>query len=56
MNPVASAIAALLVLFPWTDLALEWAGCAAWLGLLWLTFALVWRERGTFPAFQVALR
>lgn len=52
---VATGIAAALLLLPGADLALAWAGCAVWLALVWLTFALVWRERGAFPAFQVAL-
>src|SRR5262249_5987038 len=52
---VAIAPAVLLLLIPSADLALEWAGCAAWLGLVWLALALVWREHGAFSGFQVAL-
>ncbi len=32
----------------------EWAVCAVWLGLVWLTFALVWRQRISFAVFQLA--
>src|SRR5262249_43778037 len=49
------APAVLLLLIPSAGLALEWAGCAAWLGLVWLALALVWREHGAFSGFQVAL-
>ncbi len=52
---LATSVAAFLLLFPTASLALEWGGYAAWLGLIWLALALVWRERGFFPAFQVAL-
>ena len=51
---LATAPAILLLLVPSADLALAWAGCAAWLGLVWLVLALVWRERGAFSAFQAA--
>src|SRR5207237_1209536 len=52
---LATLPAAALLLIPTASLALEWAGCAVWLALIWLTLALVWRERGAFPVFQVAL-
>ncbi len=52
---VVSGVAALVLLVPPVAYALEWAGCAAWLGLVWLALALVWRERGAFSVFQVAL-
>jgi hypothetical protein len=50
-----TGVAALVLVVPPAEHALEWAGCAAWLGLVWLTLALVWRERGAFPVFQLAL-
>ena len=52
---VASSIAALDLFIPPATHTLEWAGCAAWLGLVWLSLALVWRERGAYSVFQVAL-
>ena len=52
---VISGVSALVVLVPPVAHAAEWAGCAAWLGLVWLALALVWRERGAFSVFQVAL-
>ena len=52
---VISGVAALILFFPPAAHALEWAGCAAWLGLVWLALALVWRERSAFSVFQLAL-
>ena len=52
---VASGLAAILLFLPSAGLALEWAGNAVWLGLVWLALALVWRGRGAFPVFQIAL-
>ena len=52
---VVSCVAAILLFFPPATHALEWAGCAAWLGGLWLALALIWRERGAFSIFQLSL-
>jgi hypothetical protein len=49
-----SCLAAPLLLAPAAGLADAWAGFAAWLGVVWLLFAWVWR-REAFPAFQAAL-
>src|SRR5262249_38184114 len=46
---------AIVLFVPPAEHAIEWAACAVWLGLVWLTFALVWRERGAFSVFQIAL-
>ena len=53
---MASSLAGILVLFaPAFGHGIEWAGGAVWLGLIWLTLALVWRERSDFAVFQMAL-
>lgn len=51
---VISATAALVLLVPPAEFAFQWAGCAAWLGLVWLAISLMWRERGAFGVYQVA--
>lgn len=52
---LSSALAVPLLFAPGFGFALAYAGLAVWLGVLWLTFALAWRERGGFSAFQAAL-
>ena len=52
---VSTGLAALLLLNLPAAHALEWAGCAVWLGLLWLLYSLVWRLGSAFSGFQLAL-
>jgi len=52
---VSTGLAALLLLNLPAAHALEWAGCAVWLGLLWLLYSLVWRLGLAFSGFQIAL-
>jgi hypothetical protein len=56
---LSSALAVPLLFFPaiglTVGLAFAFAALAVWLGALWLTFVLLWRERGAFSAFQAAL-
>ena len=52
---ILSVIAGLLLILPPAAHAPLWAGCAVWLGVLWLALALIWRERGAFSVFQIAL-
>ena len=51
---IATCLAVPLLFVPFADLALTWAGLAAWAGLLWLAAALLWRERFAFALFQAA--
>ncbi len=52
---VSTGFAALPLLFPPSVLALEWAGCAVWIGLVWLAYSLFWRQPAAFTLFQIAL-
>lgn len=51
---LSTALAVPLLFVPAAGYALGTAGLAVWLGLLWLAFVLLWRERGAFSAFQAA--
>ncbi|MDY3559926.1 hypothetical protein R5W23_001114 [Gemmata sp. JC673] len=51
-----STALAVPLLLPWVGgYAGTFAVLAVWLGLLWLSFSLLWRERGGFSAFQAAV-
>jgi hypothetical protein len=52
---LTSCLGVPLLLIPASGLAGAWAGLAAWTGALWLVGAIVWRERGAFPAFQAVI-
>jgi hypothetical protein len=52
---LSSALAVPLLFFPPPELAYVSALLAVWLGVLWLAFVLLWRERGGFSAFQGAI-
>lgn len=52
---LSSVLAVPLLFFPPLGLAYVSAMLAAWLGAVWLAFALLWRERGAFSAFQSAI-
>lgn len=52
---LSSALAMPLLFFPAFGFAYATSGLAVWLGVLWLAFVLLWRERGAFSAFQAAI-
>ncbi len=52
---LSSGLAVPLLFFPAFGFAFASAGLAVWLGVLWLAFVLLWRERGGFSAFQAAI-
>lgn len=52
---VTSVFAAVALVAPAGGLAGQWAGCAVWLGLVWLVVALARRDPWSFAAFQAAL-
>ena len=52
---LSSVLAVPLLFFPPVGLSYVSAILAAWLGWRWLTFSLLWRERGAFSAFQGAI-
>ncbi|HKB05991.1 MAG TPA: hypothetical protein VKD90_27600 [Gemmataceae bacterium] len=52
---LTSCLAVPLLLVPAPGLAPAWAVLAAWVGVIWLAMAVAWRERGGFPAFQMAI-
>ncbi len=52
---LSSALAVPLLFFPVFGFAFANAGLAVWLGVLWLAFLGLWRERGAFGAFQAAI-
>ncbi|WP_439625018.1 hypothetical protein [Gemmata sp.] len=55
-SAMLSSLAGGVLLFaPPVAHSLEWAGCAVWLATVWLTFAVVWRDRTSFSVSQVAL-
>jgi hypothetical protein len=52
---LSSVLAVPLLFFPPLGLAYVSALLAVWLGVLWLAFSFLWRERGAFSAFQGAI-
>ncbi len=52
---LTSCLAVPFMIVPDAGLAALWAAFAAWVGVLWLASSFVWKDRGAFPAFQVAL-
>ncbi len=52
---LTSCLAVPFLIVPDAGLAALWAAFAAWAGVLWLASSFVWKDRGAFPAFQVAL-
>ena len=52
---LTSCLAVPLLLVPVFGNAGLWAALAVWTGALWLAAAIVWKERGSFPAFQAVL-
>lgn len=52
---LSTVIAVPLLFFAPLGYSFVAAALAVWLGVLWLCFVLLWRERGAFSAFQAAI-